>query len=242
MEKLVYLIGTDGDPAELGRDLQTVLGEIDARVGLQEIELLVADIPQTDVPRMHRNDPERRLSALVSVWVDSLDARGPLESELSARAPRLAGYLVTESMPREYRERGWPADAPSPGLALVTALNKRAGLSDEEFYTGWHGGHTPLSLRLHPLTRYVRNAVARALTPDAPDFGGIVWESVATYEDADDPLRFYGSEEGQRETESDLRSWASFSSMLTTQMHEYLLKPGAWRPFVRSGEAPAGGA
>ena len=51
-------------------------------------------------------------------------------------------------------------------MVLVTALKRRSGLDSETFYARWHGSHTPLSLEVHPLLHYVRNTVARSLTPE----------------------------------------------------------------------------
>ena len=81
----------------------------------------------------------------------------------------------------------------SPGVSLVTAFPKPKHLDDETFYARWHGSHTPMSLEIHPLTRYVRNSVARCLTPGAPPYRAIVSESVESLEVAADPERFYGS-------------------------------------------------
>ena len=38
-------------------------------------------------------------------------------------------------------------------------------MSDETFYGHWYGHQSPMSVGMRPRTRYVRNAVVRALTP-----------------------------------------------------------------------------
>ena len=43
----------------------------------------------------------------MSVWLDCHDDRGPIESVLAGRADRLAGYLVTESIPTDYGDNEW---------------------------------------------------------------------------------------------------------------------------------------
>jgi len=63
-----------------------------------------------------------------------------------------------------------------PNLAL-TVFDKPADVSDETFYGHWYGHQSPMSEWMQPRTRYVRNAVVRALTPGAPRYRAIVEEA-----------------------------------------------------------------
>ena len=132
------------------------------------------------------------LAAVASFWLDSVDHRAPLEEGLCKLAAEVTGYLVTESVPLEYAERDWPDGARSPGITVMAMFEKPAWLERDEFIRRWHESHTPKSLEIHPLRRYVRNVVARVLTPGARPFAGIVPEAFATLEDFTDPRRLYG--------------------------------------------------
>lgn len=104
---------------------------------------------------------------------------------------RVDGYRVIESTPCAYA-RGWPDGARTPGAGLLTLFRRRPGQSDDDFFRAWHGGHTPLSLRIHPLWNYVRNVVAGPATAAAPPLDAIVEEHFRTREDLLDPRRFFG--------------------------------------------------
>jgi hypothetical protein len=143
------------------------------------------------------------LVALVEVWLDSLDTRGSVEACFSGRYD---GYLVTESVPQ----------SPSGAGDLLTHLSwfpKPERLTDEEFYRGWHDGHTPTTWALHPnRVGYVRDAVARVLTPGSPPLRGIVSEYFAR-EDYEDPRRLFGSKEAVAAAMAELPSYGDVQEM-----------------------------
>jgi hypothetical protein len=139
-------------------------------------------------------DREKSLVGSVSVWMDCLDDRAWIEERLRLPGVPFHGYLVTESIVREYQARDWPAGERSPGITLVAAFRKPVQLENREFYRRWQEEHSRLSLEIHPLWRYVRNAVARAITPGAPDFRAIVEERVRHHEDMM-PDAFYGGKQ-----------------------------------------------
>ena len=95
----------------------------------------------------------------------------------------------------------------------------------------WHGVQSPVSEEIQPRTRYVRNAVVRSLTPDAPPYQGIVDEAWPSAEHVTDPMLFYcaeGSKEKlRRNIERMLKSVGGFLDMdriRNVTMSEYLLK------------------
>lgn len=149
------------------------------------------DLP--DAPLLLGMGPS--LAGLVSVWVDSVDAWPELVEQVPGDA-----YLVTESVPQ-------PVDDPEL-LVHLSWFPKPDRLSEEEFFHGWHVVHTPSSAELHPLRRgYVRDAVARRLTPEAAPVRAIV----AEYFERDvylDPARLFGSEETLVRTMEELPLYA----------------------------------
>jgi hypothetical protein len=142
-------------------------------------------------------EDELPIRAVVSIWLDAYDNRGRYEEIIRAHSSRLAGYLVTESLYTDYggnqwsAARDWPDGHRSPGLLTVTMLQQKRGTAYEEWMTFWHTRQSPMSEAIQPRARYVRNSVARAITPDAPPYLGIVEEAWPTIEDLVDPMRFY---------------------------------------------------
>ena len=137
----------------------------------------------------------RLLAGLASVWVDSYHDADALQS-LVDRAPaaQSATYLVCESVPQPYGDvLAWPEGERSPGLSIVTLLDKPEGVDEKVFYHYWHELHRITTAECHPFASYVRNEVARPLTDGAPRYRGIVTEASPDVQDFLDPHRFYVS-------------------------------------------------
>lgn len=227
MEKLVYLVWKrDGDAIEAFRD--RLLGDVGAQVlaaGALALTVNVSDLRQQIGKGSSQYLGEgKSIAASVSLWIDCLDQRGPLEEALRAIAGRVDGYLVTESMPLRCPDRDWADGTRSPGVTLWTAFPKPERLSDEAFFERWHGHHTPLSFAIHPLWAYTRNTVARVLTPGAPPHRAIVEERVRTLEDLVDPNRFFGAPENIQRVLTDIATFTDFESITTAPMSEWIVK------------------
>ena len=84
MEKLIYLSWGQLDPVELGDRL---LERAPMALSLHacSVGTAMGDL-KLDAP-----------AAIVSVWIDCLDRRGPFEAVLSAAGARYVGYLASES-------------------------------------------------------------------------------------------------------------------------------------------------
>lgn len=137
----------------------------------------------------------RLLAGLVSVWRDSYQDAPELEQLLvTAPAAERASYLVSESVPQPYGDvMTWAAGEPSPGLSIVTLLDKPEGADEKVFFHYWHELHRITTAECHPFASYVRNEVVRALTDGAPRYRGIVTEASPDVRDFLDLHRFYAS-------------------------------------------------
>jgi hypothetical protein len=210
VEKVVYLIWDR--PSRAGADVRAqLIDEVAPRLlvcGARGLQIDVDD-DQADVSSMVPvADDELPVRACVSIWLDALDSRDACESVLADVGIRRAGYLVTESLYRDYGDnehagrRDWPDGQRSPGITTLTVFDKPAGTSDETFYGHWYGHQSPMSEWMQPRARYVRNAVVRGLTPGAPQYRAIVEESWPTVEHVTDLVTFFGatdpSELGER--------------------------------------------
>lgn len=227
MEKLVYLLGDAeaGTPPQRRHDLRekifAVVPSLEA-AGARDLTVTVADIEDPALDQIAQMNAHGLIEGQVSLWVDCLDDRREIEAIVSSLASRFAGYLVTESILREYPRQEWARGEASPGVAIFTTFAKPESLDFETFYARWHGSHGPLTLLLHPLTRYVRNAVVRGITAGAPTLHAIVSESVASCAVVADPDQFYSGPENRKKIVKDLLSFADMTTMSSIPMREYL--------------------
>ena len=126
------------------------------------------------------------MCADVSLWLDDVEQRIPCEEIFRVEGFRFAGYLVDEVVYTEYGgnrhsgPRDWPDGQRSPGIIAVTLMERPKRLSREEWIRRWHGKQSPVSEAMQPRTRYVRNVVIKAVTPDVPPYEGIVEEAWAS--------------------------------------------------------------
>ena len=142
---------------------------------------------------------EPQVRAIVSVWVDAYDFRGEIESTLSRHTTRIAGYQAVESLYRDYggnewsEPRAWPDGDRSPGVLTVSLIEQKRGMDFEDWIRFWHDKQSPMSEAIQPRCRYVRNAIFRSITPDAPPYRAIVEEGWPTTDHVTDPMKFYNA-------------------------------------------------
>jgi hypothetical protein len=224
MEKLVYALwDVDGGLVENAGPELLALGPH----GLT-INVVDPDVDMSAVVPMRDGD---RVGATVGLWLDSLDRRRPYEDVLGAAAGRVAGYLVTESVPLAYEGRDWPDGERSPGVKQITMFDKRADIDDTQFFARWHGSHTPLTFEVHPVCLYVRHAVARPITDGAPRWRGIVEEGLHEVEDLTDPMRYFNArgsaetlERNVKRVMDDVATFLDLESVESYPTAEYILR------------------
>ena len=141
------------------------------------------------------------LRALVELWVDSYDIWRSVVEHVPGDL-----YLVTSSEPQRVSDQ-------SGLLTHLSWFPKPPRLTDEEFFHGWHEVHTPTTGALHPLRQgYVRDSVARVLTPGSPPVRAIVSEYFAL-EDYLDPARLFGSPEALQQSVDELPLYADYEDV-----------------------------
>jgi hypothetical protein len=238
MEKLVYLVWDRPSRApESIRD--EYLSDLAPRLlALDPIALQMdLDDDEAQVPSMVPvPDDELPVRAMVSLWLPAHDFRAPFEQLVLATGVRRAGYLVTESMYRDYGDnehappRDWPDGHRSPGIVTLTVFDKPAGTDDDEFYGHWYGHQSPMSEWMQPRCRYVRNAVVRPLTAGAPRYRAIVEEAWPTTGHLTDLRTFFGARDGDDLGEririmlDSTKRLADPQTMRNYTLSEYILK------------------
>jgi len=179
MEKVLYVLWRpEGESVEEFVDrlrAETAPALLD--LGVHGLQVNVAD--DAVAPAMVRIvelDPQ--MEAVVSVWVDTVMAavRAPIETILANASSKIAGYLVTESVPLHNTTRVAPAGERTDGFANLAFLRRPDRLTREAWLDAWQNGHSQLACDTQSTFGYTQNVIVRALTPDAPRFDGIVEE------------------------------------------------------------------
>ena len=239
MEKLIYLVWLEPDTTReavadlmLGSVAPDLLGLEPHRLSM-DLRDNYSDIP-APVPTPEGETP---LHALVSVWLDAVDHRGPYHDVLEKSATRLAGYQVVESLYRDYGgnqwagPRDWADGERSPGVLTVALFEQHPDLSFEEWMSRWHSRISPITESIQPRCRYVRNAVFRTLTDGAPPLRGIVEEAWPSTEHVTDPMLFYCADGDPEKMTAhvtqmieEITAFIDLDTMRSFTMSEWILK------------------
>jgi hypothetical protein len=239
MEKLIYLVwAKEGwDPDETQKTLLDECAPHLIELGAKRLSMNIND-SDADVPSpVPTPEGEQPLAAEVCLWLDCLDRRRPFEEVLEGVGLPMAGYLVTESLYTDYggnqrsKPRDWPDGQRSPGVLTVAVFDKPERFTYEEWYDHWYGTQSPMSEEMQPRTRYVRNAVVRPITPNAPPIKGIVDEAWPSAEHITNPMLFYGAGDSQEKLMENLKTmlesvsgFLDIDNIRNVTMSEYLLK------------------
>ena len=201
MNKLIYLLWERRpiEPAErrttLLDDCAPLLLESGSRYLSMNIDDDFATTP-SPTPTTRFTDP---FVAEVNIWVDDLAHRGGLESILLDADFDIAGYRVREHIYTDYggnehgAPRDWPDGERSPVVVSVTPLERPRRIPKDKWMKHWFNRQGPMSERMQPRARYVRNVVEEVLTPGATPYEGIVEESWPSSEHVTNPYLFYGA-------------------------------------------------
>jgi hypothetical protein len=113
--------------------------------------------------------------------------------DLLMKSEGFAGaFIVEEAVPVSY-EKTWEDGQPTPGSCLLTLFHRKPGIDYDNFIHRWHNGHTPLSLKRHPLWNYNRNVVLQTISENPTWFDGIVEEQTQTRAELLNPFKFFGN-------------------------------------------------
>jgi hypothetical protein len=239
VEKLMYLVWLEDDSTR--REVaDRLLGPVRAELlemGPRALTLDVWDTESDIPPPVPTPEGETPLHGLVSLWVDTVEDRAPFEEVLVSSAVRLAGYSVVESLYRDYggnrwsAPRDWPDGERSPGVLTVALLQQHPEQSLDEWVRRWHTRISPVTEAIQPRCRYVRNAVFRTVTDDAPPLRGIVEEAWPSLEHVTDPMLFYCADGDPAQMNAhvtqmieEITAFVDLSTLRSATMSEWILK------------------
>ncbi len=133
-------------------------------------------------------------------------------------------FRVTEALPRAY-DRDWDNGQPTPGVCLLTLFRKKKGIDYDLFIDRWHNGHTPFTLKVHPIYHYNRNVVEERFGNPPVDYDGIVEEHTRDKKTLLNPFRFFGkpwmAPVNMVRTYFDVNSFIDYKSIETYLVREF---------------------
>lgn len=201
MIKLIYLLWPRQTMAPVVRRTTLLercaprLLESGARYLLMNIDDDFVTAP-SPTPTTKQNNP---FVAEVSIWVDDMSTRRALESILEDAGFDVAGYRVREHIYTDYGgnphggRRDWPDGERSPYVISVTPLERPKRIPKDKWMKHWFHRQGPMSEKMQPRARYVRNVVDEVLTEGAVPYEGIVEESWPSAAHMTNPYVFYGA-------------------------------------------------
>ncbi len=188
LKKWMFVLRGNGEShASWGRRMRDEVSAQLLQLGPSKLQLTVTEAPP---PKLSLFPFKRQPIAIFNVY-DEADNPSRYVEALQSAASSVSGYEVDEAYPVAY-DRVWKDGEPTPSPILLTMLRKKAGVTSDEYIRRWHGGHTPLSLQIHPLWYYQRNVIHKAVTDGADPSDGIVLEACRTRGDLLNPARFFG--------------------------------------------------
>jgi len=186
MQKEVYLIrGSESDSYDDFKEWIFSLSESE-KVNYTALKLVLTE---QKPPKIAVIPFRKSKIAAISVYYDKQSE--PIPSLLKSKG--FAGmYKVTEALPVKY-DKTWVDGEITPGVCLLTLFRKKKDLEYGNFLERWHNGHTPLSLKIHPLWHYNRNVVEKNFPATVEKFDGIVEEHCKTSSELFNPFKFFGN-------------------------------------------------
>lgn len=177
MEKLIYALWRDPDQPR-DRFNAHLLADVAAELAphARALRINVQDESVVGGTSPHFIVSQPQMEAVVQIWVDTAfaPARAPIEAALGRIAPRVEGWLVSESVPLP--NTACPPGLPTNGFSQVVFIEKPAALDHETWRRNWQDGHTGVAVETQSNFEYVQNLVVRPVTAGATPFVAVVEE------------------------------------------------------------------
>lgn len=196
------------NPDEVRDDFANRLREetVPALLELELPQLQLNTVDETIRPAevMLQVHTKPRPYGVVSVWLNAAHQdKGAVEEVLEKTALRIAGYLVTESVPIVNSKHPVESGERMPGFSQVVLLGRPPRLAQQDWLAVWQGSHTQIAIDTQATFLYVQNVIVRPVTYAAPHYDAIVeegfpeaamtsWE--AFYDASDDADRFQSNQ------------------------------------------------
>jgi hypothetical protein len=148
--------------------------------------------------------------------------------ELISKTDGFSGsFKVSEALPIAYK-KDWRDGEATPGVCLLTLFRQRKGITYDEFLDRWYNGHTPLTLKIHPVYHYSRNQVIESLGKPQQHYDGIVEEHCRTRKELVNPFKFFAKSGfapvNMVKTYFDVKGFIDYKSIETYLVAEFIIK------------------
>jgi hypothetical protein len=220
--KQIYLVnGTEDESYKAFKE--RIHWEADILARTNTINCISYTITENEPPSVSIIPFRKQKIACISLWKS--------DDEPEKNLIKLQGfqgvYSVTEALPVAYG-KNWEDGEKTPGVCLLTLFNKKKKIDYKTFIDRWHNGHTPLSLKIHPLWHYNRNVVEEKLSKNSINWDGIVEEHTRTHSELTNPFKFFGNPliiiPRMLKVYTDTKSFLDYKTIETYLVSEYWLK------------------
>ena len=136
-------------------------------------------------------------------------------------------FHVSEALPIAYK-KDWDDGEATPGVCLLTLFRQKKGIDYDTFIYKWHNGHTPLTLKIHPVYHYSRNKVNEGLGNPPIWYDGIVEEHCRNRKTLLNPFIFFAKSGfapiNMIKTYFDVKGFIDYKSIETYLVAEFIIK------------------
>lgn len=197
--------------------------EADVLSRTKSIDAVSYTITEEEPPSVSIIPFKKQKISSISVWKSDNQPEKNLIKLLGFQG----AYGVTEALPLAY-DKNWEDGDKTPGVCLLTLFRKKKKIDYDTFIDRWHNGHTPLSLKIHPLWHYNRNVVDEKLSENSDKWNGIVEEHTRTRSELLNPLKFFGPIhliiQRMIHVYTDTKSFLDYKTIETYLVAEYRMK------------------
>jgi hypothetical protein len=198
----------------------------------QRIKLLIEEIKAIGVARLHFTITLQKPPGLsvipfskAKIAMISVQNKDHGYHEILEKQEGYAGsFAVTEALPVAY-DKNWGDGLATPGVCLLTLFRQKKGQDYDVFIDRWHNGHTPHTLKVHPIYHYNRNVVNKAIGDPPVWYDGIVEEHCRDRKTLLNPFIFFGkplmAPINMVKTYFDVKSFIDYGSIETYLVREY---------------------
>lgn len=222
MVKTIYLIRGNNleNYLEFKNRMFSLLKSVSTKYDLKSIKVVLTE----EKPPLISIIPFKK-SKVASISIISSSSN--LIKELSGEKGFTGSYNATEALPVTYT-KNWKDESKTPGICLLTLFHKKTTIDYNTFINRWHNSHTPLSLKIHPLTHYNRNVVDVKEIENSENWDGIVEEHTKNSSDLLNPIKFFGGAikmiPNMIAVYVDTKSFLNYSTIETYLAQEYFIK------------------
>lgn len=180
LEKLVYCLWRDPQtpvPA-FSQRLRSGTAETLLKLGARGLQINVADEAVAPAAGLRQINLRPQMEGLLYLWLDTAVKafRKPFDEAIAAATSRMAGYLVSESMPiRNTLHPPRPGER-TEGWSQLAFFTRPDRLTQDAWLDIWQNSHTRVAIDTQSTYLYVQNAVIRPVTYGAPGLSAIVEE------------------------------------------------------------------